>query len=72
MRSLDKQVELFREGVELAVFNRDYLDDGQVKVILVAGYKAHKFVEKVPKTKFGKISEKPIPYRLSLDVREDC
>ena len=29
---LDKQVELFREGVEVAVFNRDDLEDGQVRV----------------------------------------
>ena len=29
---LDKQVELFRQGVEVAVFNRDDLEDGQVRV----------------------------------------
>lgn len=29
---LEKQVELFRQGVEVAVFNRDDLEDGQVRV----------------------------------------
>ena len=29
---LDKQVELFREGIEVAVFNRNDLDNGQVRV----------------------------------------
>ena len=35
---LDKQVELFRLGVEVAVFNRDDLDNGQVKVIFAARF----------------------------------
>ena len=35
---LDKQVELFREGVEVAVFNRHDLEDGQVKVIFGAQF----------------------------------
>lgn len=29
---LDKQVELFRQGVEVAVFNRHDFEDGQVRV----------------------------------------
>jgi hypothetical protein len=35
---LDKQVELFREGIEVAVFNRDDLDDGQVRVVFAARF----------------------------------
>ena len=35
---LDKQVELFREGLEVAVFNRHDLEDGQVKVIFAAKF----------------------------------
>lgn len=35
---LDKQVELFREGVEVAVFNRNDLEDGQVRVIFAAKF----------------------------------
>ena len=35
---LDKQVELFREGVEVAVFNRNDLEDGRVRVIFAAKF----------------------------------
>jgi hypothetical protein len=35
---LDKQVELFCEGVEVAVFNRNDLEDGQVKVVFGAKF----------------------------------
>ena len=35
---LDKQVELFREGVEVAVFNRHDLEDGQVRVTFGAKF----------------------------------
>ena len=35
---LDKQVELFREGVEVAVFRREDLDRGRVKVIFAAKF----------------------------------
>ena len=35
---LDKQVELFREGVEVAVFNRNDLEDGQVRVVFAAKF----------------------------------
>lgn len=35
---LDKQVELFREGVEVAVFNRNDLEDGGVRVIFAAKF----------------------------------
>jgi hypothetical protein len=33
---LDKQVELFREGLEVAVFNRLDLEDGDVRVVFAA------------------------------------
>lgn len=33
---LDKQVELFREGLEVAVFNRYDLEDGYVQVTFAA------------------------------------
>lgn len=35
---LDKQVELFREGIEVAVFRREDLNDGRVKVIFGAKF----------------------------------
>lgn len=35
---LDKQVELFREGLEVAVFRRLDLDNGQVKVVFAAKF----------------------------------
>ncbi len=35
---LDKQVELFRQGVEVAVFNRDDLEDDDVRVIFAAQF----------------------------------
>ena len=35
---LEKQVELFREGVEVAVFNRYDLEDGQVRVTFGAKF----------------------------------
>ncbi|MEM8722251.1 MAG: hypothetical protein AAGE84_23645 [Cyanobacteria bacterium P01_G01_bin.39] len=35
---LDKQVELFREGIEVAVFNRNDLEDGQVRVVFSAKF----------------------------------
>ncbi|MDJ0902093.1 MAG: hypothetical protein QNJ55_25150 [Xenococcus sp. MO_188.B8] len=35
---LEKQVELFREGVEVAVFNRNDLDNGRVKVAFGAKF----------------------------------
>lgn len=35
---LDKQVELFRQGVEVAVFNRIDLENGYVKVIFAAKF----------------------------------
>ena len=35
---LDKQVELFREGVGVAVFNKHDLEDGQVRVIFAAQF----------------------------------
>jgi hypothetical protein len=38
LRSLDKKVELFREVVEVAVFNRLDLEDGQVRVIFAAKF----------------------------------
>lgn len=37
---LDKQVELFREGVEVAVFNRHDLEDGYVRVTFAAKFPA--------------------------------
>ena len=37
---LDKQVELFRQGVEVAVFNRNDLEDGQVRVTFGAKFPA--------------------------------
>jgi hypothetical protein len=39
---LNQQVELFREEVEVAVFNRNDLEDGYVRVIFAA-----KFPEKM-------------------------
>ena len=35
---LDKQVELFREGLEVAVFNRNDLEDGLVRVVFAAKF----------------------------------
>jgi hypothetical protein len=37
---LEKQVELFRQGVEVAVFNRHDLKDGQIKVTFAAKFPA--------------------------------
>lgn len=42
---LDKQIELFRKGLEVAVMNRQNLDDGQVEVL---------FAAKFPKENLGK------------------
>ena len=44
LRALDKQVELFRKGIEVAVFNRDDRDRGRVKVIFAAKF----LVEDIP------------------------
>lgn len=35
---MDKQVELFREGLKVALFSRHHLEDGQVRVIFAAKF----------------------------------